>query len=513
MDDSRILIVGAGPTGLVLAIVLARHDIPFRIIDAASGPGQQSRAMAVHARTLEFYEQLGFADEVVANGLPAVEAHFRERNFFGISGDVGDLKIGEIGKGQSRFPFILTYPQDLHEKLLVQELSKLHVSVEYKTALNTLNQQEEKIIVDLDGPHGCEQATFGYVCGCDGAHSKVRHFSNINFPGGTYEQPFFVSDVELASNFSATDIYANISGQTLALLMPIRKTGMHRLTGLIPPGKAHLEKINFEDVRSDLEELIGTQVKKLNWFSEYHVHHRVAEHFRDRRVFLLGDAAHVHSPVGGQGMNTGIGDAVNLGWKLAGVISGRTHPNILDSYEPERKGFAEQLVRTTDTIFSFMISRGWLGSAFRRLVMPVVINLINSFDFTRRAAFRSMSQIAISYRDSTLSEGQVGALAGGDRLPWIEYGEDDNFAALKSFEWHLHTYGDGNSELLERISKGTGLPLYRFKWTPESKAAGIVQDALYLIRPDGHISFVMRPPNAEALNSYLKRIGLRLSCS
>lgn len=508
MDSSQILVVGAGPTGLVLAIVLARHHIPFRIIDAASGPGQQSRAMAVHARTLEFYEQLGFADKVVAEGMPAVETHFRERNLFGMSREVGHLKIGDIGQGQSPFPFILTYPQDLHEKLLAQELNKLDVSVEYHTTLDALKQGEREIIVDLDGPNGREQGVFSYVCGCDGVHSKVRHFSNINFLGGTYEQPFYVSDVELASDFSTTDFYANISGRTLALLMPVRKTGIHRLTGLIPPGKAHQEQINFEDLRSDIEELIGTQVKKVNWFSQYRVHHRVAERFRDRHTFLLGDAGHVHSPVGGQGMNTGIGDAVNLGWKLAGVVSGRAHPAILDSYEPERRRFAEQLVRTTDTVFSFMISDGWLGSAFRRLVMPIVINLINCFGFTRRAAFRSMSQIAISYRDSALSDGRVGVLAGGDRLPWIVYGKDDNFAPLKSLEWQLHTYGDGNSALLERMSEDTGLSLHRFEWTTEAKAAGLVQDAVYLIRPDGHIALAMRQPTAEALNCYLKRIGL-----
>src|SRR5581483_4477180 len=160
----------------------------------------------------------------------------------------------------------------------------------------------------------------------------------------------------------------------------------------------------------------------------YRVHHRVAEHFREGRVFLLGDAAHIHSPVGGQGMNTGIGDAVNLGWKLAGVLRGRAPAGILDTFEPERIAFARRLVATTDQAFTAVTSNSDLARLARLEIVPHLLPMLFSAERSRRFMFRTVSQIAINYRSSDLSEGRTGKLRGGDRLPWLKLDENtDNF--------------------------------------------------------------------------------------
>src|SRR5262249_37837652 len=172
-------------------------------------------------------------------------------------------------------------------------------------------------------------------------------------------------------------------------------------------------------------------VERVNWFSTYHVHHRVADRFQRGRVFLAGDAAHVHSPVGGQGMNTGIGDAVNLAWKLADVLRGRADAGLLDTYEPERIEFARRLVATTDRVFILVTSRVPIARFVHLRVVPRMIPLLFARRAVRRLMFRTISQTTISYRDSRLSAGTAGRVHGGDRLPWVTLdGEDDNFTPL-----------------------------------------------------------------------------------
>ena len=159
--------------------------------------------------------------------------------------------------------------------------------------------------------------------------------------------------------------------------------------------------------------------RSVNWFSTYHVHHRVASHFREGRVFLLGDAAHIHSPVGGQGMNTGIGDAINLAWKLAAVLRG-ADPGVLDTYEPERIGFARRLVATTDRAFQLATSRSAAARPIRRSIIPALLPRLFARADTQRVMFRIVSQTRIRYRHSWLSEGHAHGIHAGDRLPWVD---------------------------------------------------------------------------------------------
>src|SRR5213079_400204 len=193
--------------------------------------------------------------------------------------------------------------------------------------------------------------------------------------------------------------------------------------------------LSWDDVSQRVIEWMRIDVGRVNWFSTYRVHHRVADHFRKGRAFLLGDAAHIHSPAGGQGMNTGIGDAINLAWKLAAVIAGRAPDKLLDSYEAERIGFARRLVATTDRVFSFATSEGRLADFLRTRVVPLLIPRVIAFEPVREFMFRTVSQIMLNYRNGPLSRGTAGHVHGGDRLPWARVDGADNFATLATLDW------------------------------------------------------------------------------
>ncbi|TPW26261.1 FAD-dependent monooxygenase [Pararhizobium mangrovi] len=506
---AEVLIVGAGPTGLVLAISLARQGASFRLIDENAGPGTRSRATVVHARTLEFYRHFGFAADVVAEGIATETIHLHERSASGRSREVMTVGLGELGRGLSPYPFILTYPQDLHERLLDRQLAKLGGRVERSTKLVRFRQTDDAILATIRHPDGGEhEAAFAYVCGCDGAHSAVRQGLGIGFAGGTYDQPFYVADVRLAGR-PDDDFHMNLGKRLLALRMPVRATGMHRLIGLVPPELAGKTDLTFDDLKEDVEDLIGAKVAEVNWFSRYRVHHRVADRFHIGRVFLLGDAGHVHSPVGGQGMNTGIGDAVNLGWKLGAVAVGNADTGLLDSYEPERIAFARSLVATTDRVFTRMIAGGIAGKIVRRFVAPLTGNTAARFAVTRRAAFRTVSQIRIRYGDTPLSEGKAGKVAAGDRLPWA--GDDaDNFSEFDGKSWRVHVYGKAEPAFAAGIADLT-LGLKAFEWSAPVEKAGFKKDAVYVVRPDGHVGYASSGQDCIAVERYLDRICVRLS--
>jgi len=248
----------------------------------------------------------------------------------------------------------------------------------------------------------------------------------------------------------------------------------------------------------------------VNWFSTYRVHHRVADRFRDGRAFLLGDAAHIHSPVGGQGMNTGIGDAVNLAWKLAAVRHGAADAAILDTYETERIAFARRLVSTTDRAFTGVTSSTVLARAIRLHLVPWLMPSLFAFDAVKRLLFRTVSQTAIEYRASALSEGRAGEVHGGDRLPWIQLTADgaDNFAPLSSIDWQVHVYGDAAPDLRAACQQ-RGLALHVFPWRSAIGRAGLQRDGVYLVRPDGYVGLAADERAAAALESYLDAHALR----
>jgi len=490
MTTPRILIVGAGPTGLVLALWLARSGVRARVIDQADGPGETSRAIAVQARVLEFYRQLGFADEAVAGGIQVEELALRAggRGVF-------RTRLGDFGRGMSPYPFVLSFPQDDHERLLVRQLERAGVAVERRTELTGLTQTADRVVATLKTPSGSETVEADYVCGCDGAHSEVRHALGVGFPGGRYDQVFFVADTDATGEMAAGSLNPCLSPDGFTLVIPVRSSGRVRLIGIVPEEHQAKDRISWEDVAPAAIRYTGLTIRKVHWFSTYRIHHRVANAFRVGRVFLAGDAGHIHSPAGGQGMNTGIGDAVNLAWKLAAVAQGRAAPVLLDTYEPERIAFARRLIATTDWLFQLIAARSWLGWVFRGVVLPRVLPLAFRVPAVQRAAFRTVSQVLINYRRSRLSSGVAGRVHGGDRLPWIPLPGGDNFEALSSLDWQVHVYGSAGAELGSAVAR-TGVPLHAFPWSDAAEAAGLARDAAYLVRPDGHVAHA--GPQADA---------------
>lgn len=483
MDNPQVLIVGAGPTGLVLALSLARRGVSLRIIERSDGPGEASRAMAVHARTLEFYRQFGFADQVVRLGIRMNRIHLREG-----AREVARIEFGDFGGTVSPYPFVLSFPQDDHERLLVAELADAGVHVEWSTELVDFADDGDRVQATLRAGGTETTVETSYLCGCDGAGSTVRRRLGLAFSGGTYDQVFYVTDVEATGRaVDNDDLNACLASDGFQLVFPIRSSGNHRIIGIVPEALETTETITFEDIRPHLERQIDVHVTNVKWFSRYMSHHRVAERFRVGRVFLSGDAGHVHSPAGGQGMNTGIGDAMNLGWKLAAVLGGRASGNILDTYEPERLAFARTLVATTDKAFKLIAGRNVASNLFRKLV-PHVWPHVMGFEWVKKTLFRAVSQTRINYRGSTLSVGDAGDVKGGDRLPWAGGEGVDNFAPLASLEWQVHVYGEPSAEVVA-ATHDFEIPLHAFPWSRRARDAGLARNAAYLVRPDGYVAY------------------------
>jgi 2-polyprenyl-6-methoxyphenol hydroxylase-like FAD-dependent oxidoreductase len=502
MAETEVLIVGAGPTGLVMALWLARLGVPFRIIEKHAGPGRTSRAMAVHARTLEFYHQLGFADEAVRGGIKVERLRLRERGR-----EVALLQFGDFGKGLSPYPFILSFPQDEHQRLLGEKLSSLGVEIEWNSELVGFNLGDERVATTIRRNRTDEVCQARFVCGCDGVHSTVRENLKLKFPGGIYQQMFFVADVRADGAALNGEVNFYLAANDLCLVFPIRSSGMVRLIGIVPSELNGRESLSFEDLRGHFEELLSLRVDNVNWFSTYHVHHRVADRFRVGRVFVAGDAGHVHSPAGGQGMNTGIGDAVNLSWKLAAVLKEKADVGILDTYELERMSFARTLVSTTDRLFQAMVRPNITGEIVRTMLVPRLLPWLMGFSAIQRAQFRLVSQTRINYRQSPLSEGSTGALHAGDRLPWVDAADGGNFAPLKTLDWQIHVYGRA-SEDLQKAAENCSMALHELAWKEDTQKVGIECDALYLVRPDGHIAFADSRQDVRRLRDFLSRFKI-----
>ncbi len=501
MQD-KTLIIGAGPTGLVLGLWLTHYGIPVRIIDKNPGPGTTSRAMAVHARTLEFYQQLGFAQDAVAKGIIATHINLRKN-----SNNIASIDIGGVAKNISAFPFILSFPQDDHEQLLIEQLASLGVHVERNTELISFTHDDKLVSATLRKGNQQEIVVTPYLFGCDGAKSTVRSQLNLEFEGGTYPQIYYVADVMTQGNVATDAVQVCLRDDGFSLAFPIRSSGSLRLIGIVPKDKEHLSNLQFADIEATAIKDMPLTVTSVNWFSTYHSHHRVAQQFRNGRVFLLGDAGHIHSPVGGQGMNTGIGDAVNLAWKVAAVLQHRANESILNSYEIERMSFANRLVHTTDTLFTAITSQGWSGKFFRKIFFPYILPFFARFQFIRNLQFRTVSQIEINYRNSPLSQGASGKIKAGDRLPWVTNESFDNYQPLSSIDWQIHVYGKVSDDLAHAIAETT-LPCHVFAWQPSLKTTGLRENTLYLIRPDGYIAYIDANQNAQQLSNYLTKLSI-----
>jgi 2-polyprenyl-6-methoxyphenol hydroxylase-like FAD-dependent oxidoreductase len=499
---TEVLIVGAGPTGLVLALWLTRLGVRVRIVDKMAEPETTSRAVGVQARTLELYGQIGLADAVVERGRKALAA-----NLWVAGRQAARFLFDDMGAGISPFPYALMFSQDEHERLLIERLAGLGIEVERQTELLGFEEVAGRVRARLKRPDGASEACeAACIAGCDGAHSTVRETLEIGFAGGTYAHLFYVADVQASGAAMNGEMHVAVDTADFLVIFPLKGEGRARLVGTVRDDAEHRhENLAWNDVSKRVIEGMHINVERVNWFSTYRVHHRVADHFRKGCVFLLGDAAHIHTPVGGQGMNTGIGDAVNLAWKLAAVLRGRADASLLDSYELERIVFARRLVATTDRVFTGVTNSGAFDRLVRLKIVPLLLPLLFKFALVRHFMFRTVSQTAVNYRGSSLSEGRAGAVRGGDRLPWMKADLNrvgDNYTPLTSLDWQVHVYGAATTEI-QAVCDDRKLPLHVFPWRPEMGRTGLRRNAVYLLRPDGYVALVNPEGSATSVTSYL----------
>jgi 2-polyprenyl-6-methoxyphenol hydroxylase-like FAD-dependent oxidoreductase len=505
MRRSDVLIVGAGPTGLVLALWLTRMGVAVRIIDKTEGPGTTSRALAVQARTLELYRQLDLTDAVLEQGhrVPGINLWVRGERATRVPFDTIAAGLTPYG------PFV--FPQDLHERLLIERLAAAGVNVERHTELVRFYEIADTVTATLSGPDGREEiCEAAYLAGCDGARSIVRQGMATGFPGGTYQQLFYVADIDASGPALDGELHIDLDEADFLAVFPLKGSGRARLIGTVRGDRAaHPDTLTFGDVSARAIQNMKVQVGAVNWFSTYRVHHRVTDHFRKGRALLLGDAAHIHSPAGGQGMNTGIGDAINLAWKLKSVLAGTAPARLLDSYESERRAFARKLVATTDRGFTLATAEGRTADFIRTRLVPIIVPALFKLDAAREFMFNAVSQIVIAYRDSPLSAGKAGAIQGGDRLPWAKCASSDNFDSLATTDWQLHVYGTVSDAL--KAWCASRLTVQEFAWAEVHETAGFARNAMYLVRPDAYIALAASEQDPVLIERYLAGRDLRLA--
>jgi 2-polyprenyl-6-methoxyphenol hydroxylase-like FAD-dependent oxidoreductase len=520
--DTDVLVVGAGPTGLMLANQLARRAVRTLIIDRHAGPALQTRALGVQARTLEIYAQLGIVQRALELGKRATGA-----NIWTQGRRAARIPLGDIGRDLSPYPFLLILGQDDNERLLGEALRGQGQEVRWNTELVGLAQQPGQVGASIRQPDGSiEQVTAAWVAGCDGAHSAVRNLNGIAFEGAPYEHVFFVADTLGTGPMVPDELNVYLWRSGFHLFFPMRGTDHWRVVGIVPPELRGRDDLSFDAVEPSVRKEAGSQLsfRECIWFSTYRIHHRRAERFRAGRCFLLGDAAHIHSPVGAQGMNTGLQDAYNLAWKLALVVSGRASAALLDSYEAERMPVARRLLATTDRAFSLIVSDSRVAGLFRTQVLNRIVALAMSIERVRRFAFQTISQIGIRYRDSALAENLPGLPAraprAGDRFPWLRLKlapngpVEDLFEKLDDTRFNLLVIGQP-IEAEEVSALGELLRVFAVPDDSDNRRAlaraHVPAPSFYLLRPDGHVGLAGIRADAVAISRYFSaRLGFEL---
>ena len=525
-DTPVPLVVGAGPVGLTLANELARHGVRCRIIDRAAERSQTSRALAIFPRTLEAFETMGLADRFLALGL----------RLHGLSLHHGQEEIAQIDLTSvaSPFPFALGLPQSETERLLAENLSSLGIEVERGVELTGLSQTSDAVrAVVRDGDGREEIVETPWLIGCDGAHSAARHILGMDFEGAQYDESFILADVQLESTLARDRVHLFLGEDGVLGVIPFAQNRW-RIVANIPPESRDqsLPDLTLPEVQTllDRRTMPGLQVSDPVWLARFHISHRKVRQFRQLRVFLAGDAAHIHSPAGGQGMNTGIQDAFNLAWKLALVVRGNAPAQLLASYHVEREPVARDVLNLTDRITRMATMRNSVAQSVRDFLLPRV----SGIDFVGDKIADRLAELNVTYGTSPIVENHGGGrLKAGDRAPDAEL-RDENGRARRLFElFHeprhvlLLFLGASDSaaanfdeiesaigglpdEIIDsyRIVRGQSeLPAELRDTSGLAHAAyGLFEGGVVLVRPDGYVGYRNNNFDLENLRTYLARI-------
>lgn len=501
MNHYDVIIIGAGPTGLMAAIQLARYNVNFLIIDGKDGPTLQSRAIVMTARSMEIYQQLGISDEAISEGrfITDMAIYIKGKS-------KAEAHIGEFGKGKTDFSYMLAFEQSKNEALLEKKLRSLGQQVNWNTALISIKKNENIFEIIARGKDQVEQAlTATYIIGCDGAKSLVRHSFNFSFKGGTYEDHFYVADAVLKWDKAPNTLILCPSRNNFCGFFPMGGSNSHRIIGTIPGALNGKADLVFADIENSIKETarFPLSIDKVNWFSIYKLHHRSVQQFNDGNCFLAGDAAHIHSPAGGQGMNTGLQDAYNLSWKLALIIKGIAHEKLLTTYNEERLPFAKWLLRFTDRAFSVMTSSNLFVAWFRNTVIPLFVRFFLGKAAVRSVMFDTVSQLRWSYKDCSLSKNhssQKLKFTAGDRLPYLVLPGSGKsiYTLLTARGFHLLCIGN-TIKITVTNEMVTPIELPIEAWIP----IGVTAPIYILVRPDNYIGIIADELDEQLLKQYL----------
>jgi len=509
-----VIIIGAGPTGLSLACQLVRYGIDFVIIEKNEGVTPYSKAIGVQARTLEIYEQLGVAQKAIHRGQIAGKIRFLESSKIR-----GEVNLSNIGQGLSPYPYLLILEQSKNEQLLYEYL-QLHLKdVLWKTELESFSQSETGVTAHVKtADDGTQIIEAKYLVGCDGPKSRIRHGLGLSFEGSTLERLFYVADVQIDWSFSHDSGYAYLPRNSMVLVFPMEGEKRYRIIGTFPEG---LEKDGGEILYAEIEQRIKEDTKQslnisnVNWFSVYKVNSRRVNKFSEGRCFVAGDAAHIHSPAGGQGMNTGIQDAYNLAWKIAFVLKGYASEKLLETYNEERLPNAQKLLQTTDKAFAVQLGTNWLVNFIRTTIFPLLAKYILSLNIVAKNVFLLISQIRINYRDASLSNPggeQDFKVKAGDRMPYFLIDGKSIYDKLHQPKFHLFIFSNNQSDFQTlktelNIQYTEFVDLNTIRIDPQvAKTFGTNNSFHVLLRPDNYIAFISNEMSLSKLRAYLSEL-------
>jgi 2-polyprenyl-6-methoxyphenol hydroxylase-like FAD-dependent oxidoreductase len=425
MNDRGVLVCGAGPVGLTVALELARHGVRPRIIDRNDGPTDLSKALIVWRRTLKGLDaEVPFENFIRGHRMPSAGRLFSRGKEIACI----DFEEGEPASPPA-LPIGVLVPQSDTERILIDALKTHGVEVERKTCLESFNAVEEGVDVTIESSTGSEEGRVGWLIGCDGGRSTVRHRLGIDFPGATSDRSWLISDIEIKDDSNPTEIRIEFSSEGTVAIFPV---GEHRWRVIADLGEQTFESDpTLADVQRVLDERTATGWKATtaHWLSRFGVNERQVTQYRHGRVFLVGDAAHVHSPAGGQGMNTGIQDALNMAWKLALVMRGGAADSLLDTYQSERHPIGEHVVEGSARLLKAASVSNKLAQAARN----TIVHLAMGVPAIRHRFRDALAEDDLHYRHGHLIDGSgTKRLCSGDILPNTLVEVDGELASVYS---------------------------------------------------------------------------------
>jgi 2-polyprenyl-6-methoxyphenol hydroxylase-like FAD-dependent oxidoreductase len=520
-NTTEVLIVGAGPTGLMMACQLAIHQVSFRIIDKNTTSSQNSGALIVQARTLEIFEQMGIATEAIKEGIVADRI-----NILYNAKKIASTQIHDIGRNLSQFPYLLMLEQSKTEKLLLKFITDRGHTVERGKQFKSFFQDKDVISTTVVKPDATEQIIKSkYIVAADGSNSSIRNFLDIPFKGKTYSKPIFILDCDAISELSPGVISFAFSRTSVAGFFPLQG-GRWRVDGTFPKRLKKSKTVTLETVTKGLQRWnnLNFIMHDTEWFSVSHSNQKYARTIRVGNCFLAGDSAHVHTPVGAQGMNTGLQDAHNLAWKLAFVIQQKANPELLDTYSEERLGISRGFAHYSDAVFKFVTRTNIISSLFRTIILKLfftkIFPALQNREKSRLRFFKSISQINNQYKPGngkvkdSKSQFLGGAPKPGHRFPYFDFVHNtkstNSHQILDVSGFTLLALADEITPELKVIAEKYSLNVVLLKQLPETEIIyaklGIRNTGYYLVRPDMYIALRSATSETEILSSYLQQL-------